>query len=502
VTSLTVSDRPSAQARTDALVLGIVSGAKGASLAAGHGLSAAGEEHVHAAMKTLSTKAKPEEIVRLTAVPEVAAGLVVLVGLGSAPTAGTAYELVTLRRAAGAATRALAGTAKVALRLPVDGPAQVGAVAEGALYGAYEFGAHRGKSAAKVPVKAVTVLAPSARDKRVKAAVRRVEVLASAVGYVRDLVNTAPNELYPETFAASVRERANGTSVKVAVMDEKALVKAGCGGIVGVGQGSARPPRMVTMTYAPAGAKAHLALVGKGITFDSGGLCIKPGASMVTMKCDMAGAASVAAAVQAVAELELPVAVTGYLCLAENMTGSLAQRPGDVVTMRGGRTVEIINTDAEGRLVLADGLVLAGEQKPDAIIDIATLTGAAVVALGDRTAAVMANDDGFRRRVCEAAADAGEEMWPMPLPEETRPKLDSLVADIKHTADRAGGMLTAASFLKEFIAAGDGEQDQIPWAHIDIAGPAYNDHGPHGYTPKGGTGFGTRTLVALVEAHA
>ena len=240
-------------------------------------------------------------------------------------------------------------------------------------------------------------------------------------------------------------------------MDEKALAKAGCGGIIGVGQGSVHPPRIVTMTYKPAratGRTPHLALVGKGITFDSGGLCIKPATGMVTMKSDMAGAAAVAAAILVIAELGLPVDVTGYLCLAENMPSSLAQRPGDVVTMRGGKTVEIINTDAEGRLVLADGLVLAGEQKPDAIVDIATLTGAQVMALGMRTGGLMGNDDAFRDTVRAAADDAGEAMWPMPLPEELRAGLDSLVADLKHTGERHGGMLTAALFLREFVHRG------------------------------------------------
>ena len=211
------------------------------------------------------------------------------------------------------------------------------------------------------------------------------------------------------------------------------------------------------MTYKPARATArtpHLAFVGKGITFDSGGLCIKPATGMVTMKSDMAGAAAVAAAILVIAELGLPVAVTGYLCLAENMPSSLAQRPGDVVTMRGGKTVEIINTDAEGRMVMADGIVLAGEKRPDAIVDIATLTGAQVMALGMRTGGLMANDDGFRDTVRAAADDAGEAMWPMPLPEELRAGLDSLVADLKHTGERHGGMLTAAAVPARVRARG------------------------------------------------
>ena len=249
------------------------------------------------------------------------------------------------------------------------------------------------------------------------------------------------------------------------------------------------------LNYTPARPKATIALVGKGITFDSGGLCIKPAASMLTMKSDMAGAAAVAATVLAIAELGLPVAVTAYLGLAENMPSSTAQRPSDVVTMRGGKTVEILNTDAEGRMVLGDCIALASETSPDAIVDVATLTGAQVVALAN-TAAVMGNDDDFRTRVIEAAAAAGEAMWPMPLPKELRPALDSINADLAHKGGTEGGMLTAGIFLGEFVGEG------IPWSHIDIAGPSFNDKAANGYEPKGGTGFAVRTLISLVESYA
>ena len=254
------------------------------------------------------------------------------------------------------------------------------------------------------------------------------------------------------------------------------------------------PPRIVTMSWAPASPVATVALVGKGITFDSGGLNIKPSTGMVTMKCDMAGAAAVAATVLAVAELGLPVAVTGYLCLAENMPSGSAQRPSDVVVMRDGTSVEILDTDAEGRMVLGDGLCLASEKSPDWVVDIATLTGAQVVALGTEIAGVMGNDDAFRDRVVDAAGTAGEGAWPMPLPVELRAKLDTPTADIAHKGDRDGGMLTAGLFLKEFVGEG------IPWAHVDIAGPAFSTTGPKGHVPKGGTGFGVGTLLALVES--
>ncbi|MGZ4685495.1 leucyl aminopeptidase [Oryzihumus sp.] len=501
MTTLTVSDRPASDLKVDALVLATVKADSGAALAPGHGLPKATGEHLTNALKALSAKGTPDEVIKLPAVPGVAAPLVVLTGLGAAP-ARAAWDHEVLRRAAGSATRALGGVAKVGLALPGADAAAVGAVSEGALYGAYAFAGHRSQPATTTPPGALTVLTGEARDKDVKAAVKRASALAQARAYARDLVNTAPNLLYPQTFADSVKERAAKTDVKVSVLDEKALLKGGFGGIMGVGQGSANPPRIVTMTYAPSKARAHIAFVGKGITFDSGGLCIKPPASMLTMKSDMAGAAAVAAAVLAAAELQLLVAVTGYLCLAENMPGGNAQRPGDVVTMRGGKTVEIIDTDAEGRMVMADGLVLAGEKKPDAILDIATLTGAQQIALGNRVAAVMANDDTLRDLVRAAGNSTGDALWPMPLPADMRPNLDSQIADIAHKGDKFGGMLTAGIFLGEFIPQQDKSEARIPWAHLDIAGPSFNESGPWGYTHKGATGFGVATLVAVLERYA
>ena len=281
------------------------------------------------------------------------------------------------------------------------------------------------------------------------------------------------------------------------MLDEKALAKGGFGGIVGVGQGSAHAPRLVSLSYKPAKAKHHLALVGKGMTFDSGGLDIKPANNMANMKSDMAGAAAVAGAVLAIAELGLPIQVTGWLGLAENMPSGTAQRASDVVTMRNGMTVEILNTDAEGRMVLGDAMCAAGEEGPDTIVDIATLTGAQVVALGHEVAAVMGNDDDFRTRVCSAGDDMGEDLWPMPLPPAYCKALDTEVADIAHKAGPAGGMLTAGLFLKEFVPEVGG--DRIPWAHVDIAGPSFNEQAPRGVAPKGGTGFGVATLVRLAE---
>ncbi len=331
--------------------------------------------------------------------------------------------------------------------------------------------------------------AKAARD-----AAERARVLATSVHLVRDLVNAAPNDLYPEAFAGAAKDAAKGTGVKVTVLDDKALASGGYGGLVAVGQGSVRGPRLVKVAWSPSKPAAKVALVGKGITFDSGGISLKPPTSMVAMKSDMAGAAAVLGTVLAAARLKLPVAVTGWLCLAENMPSGTAQRPSDVITIRGGKTVEVLNTDAEGRLVLADGLVAAIEEKPDVVLDVATLTGAQMVALGARVSAVMGTDD-VRDEVVAAAGRAGEQFWPMPLPAELRESLSSKVADIANIGERHGGMLVAGLFLKDFVGS-------TPWAHLDIAGPAFNEASAFGYTPVGGTGIAVRTLLGLVEARA
>ncbi|WP_026533522.1 leucyl aminopeptidase, partial [Arthrobacter sp. H41] len=409
------------------------------------------------------------------------------------------------RRAVGAAIRQLAGLETVVVALPSPSVAEAAAVAEGAALGAYDYEGYRsgiGADGAAAPkkdtgaVRNVIVHCECAQDPTLQDALRRATVLGRNVNATRSLVNQPPSHLYPETFAQAAKDLAKGLPVKVTVMDEKRLERDGYGGILGVGKGSSRPPRMVKVEYSPAKSKVHLALVGKGITFDSGGLSLKPAAGMQTMKLDMAGAAVVLNTLLAVAELGLPAKVTAWLCLAENMPSGTAQRPEDVLTIFGGRTVEVLNTDAEGRLVLADGLAAASEEAPDAIIDIATLTGAQMIALGTRVSGVM-GDDGVRDAVKAAADRAGEQFWPMPLPEELRPSLDSQVADIANIGERNGGMMTAAVFLREFVGQVDGEK--IPWAHLDIAGPAFNEGSAYGYTPKSGTGVGVRTLLAYIE---
>jgi leucyl aminopeptidase len=372
----------------------------------------------------------------------------------------------------------------------------VQAVTEGGLLGGYAYDTYLAKK--HQPIGELVIVSELARAKDAKAALATAVTTAEAVNFCRDLVNTPPNDLYPESFADELKSRSKGTGVRVSITDEKALTDKGYGGILGVGKGSARGPRLVTMTYRPAKARAHIALVGKGITFDSGGLSLKPANSMVTMKCDMSGAAAVAAATFAIAELGLPIRVTSYACLAENMPSGKATRPGDVLTMYGGKTVEVLNTDAEGRLVLADGITTANKVKPDLIVDVATLTGACVVALGTKVSGVFSNDEELLKEVPEIASAAGEQMWPMPIPDELYDKVRTTkIADLsQHNPDAWGGALYAAAFLREFVAKG------TDWVHLDIAGPAFNEGGPFGYTPKGGTGTAVRTLIALARERA
>jgi len=318
---------------------------------------------------------------------------------------------------------------------------------------------------------------------------------------VRDLINTPPSHLTPDSFTkklAAVVKSAGGakSGLKIQIWDEKQLKAQGFGGIIGVGQGSANPPRLLHISYTPKGKAAKCyAFVGKGITFDTGGLALKPAAGMEAMKSDMSGAAAVSAAVIAIAELKLNVAIESWAPLAENMPSDTATRPSDIITIFGGKTVEVLNPDAEGRLVLADALMKAqnSKNKLDGIIDVATLTGAQVVALGTRTSAVMTNNQEFSDDFLAVAAQCGEQFWPMPLPEELRASLDSPVADLANIGDRMGGMLVAGLFLKDFV------NPELPWLHLDIAGPAYNEAKPHGYTPVGGTGIALRSLVTLAE---
>jgi leucyl aminopeptidase len=405
-----------------------------------------------------------------------------------------------LRRAAGAGVRHVASLAEtgglsVAVSLGVVSSDQLAAVAEGALLGSYDYEPISAEQAKGDMVEAITVI--NSGDVKDSDTAASAKAVAQAVVTVRELVNLPANLLYPESFAEQVRNLVNGSKITVDVLDETALSEGGYGGLMAVGGGSYRPPRLVRLGYSPRGAKFHLALVGKGITFDTGGLNLKPAEGMYTMKCDMAGAATVLVAVHAIAQLGLKIRVTAYGALAENMPSGSAYRPSDVLTIYGGKTVENGNSDAEGRLVMADALARANEDQPDLVVDVATLTGACVVALGERTTGLMTTDDATADLLLDAAETAGEDVWQLPIPKEIRGKLESKVADLRSTgSDRWAGALVAAAFLREFVA------DGTPWAHLDIAGPAFFDGKPYGYVASGGTGVGVRTLIALARSRS
>jgi len=490
MTTLTLRTASPTTVKADAVVIGVQS--DGDRLSVADGAQAVSDGFGSGFTSTLASiggSGKPGDVSKLAGAPATKANLVVAVGIGDVDK----LDLDSLRRAAGAAVRAATGVKTIALALPADTDDRLRAIVEGALLGGYAYDRYLGKKSERISE--IIVLTERARTKSAAAVAASAQTVAEAVNFARDLVNMPPNDLYPQSFAEELQTRVKSTKSKVSVtvLDDLALTTKGYGGLLGVGKGSVRQPRLAKLSYRPARPKAHIALVGKGITFDSGGLSIKTGNGMMTMKCDMAGAAAVSAAVLAIAELGLPIRVTGYACLAENMPSGGATRPGDIITIFGGKTVEILNTDAEGRLVLADGIATANRDKPDLIIDVATLTGACVVALGRNTSGVFSNDDDLHRELPQVAERAGEQMWAMPIAEEMREKVRTTkIADLsQHNPEPWGGAMYAAAFLREFVA------DGIPWAHLDIAGPAFNEGAATGYTPKGGTGTAVRTLVQL-----
>ena len=487
---LTVSTADARSTAADALIIGVTEDTAGPVPAHGsEDVNAALDGTLAATLTALGATGKQDELTKIASAGALAAPLIVAVGLGPGDQDGERARLESLRRAAGAAVRALNGTARsIALSLPARDEAETEAVALGALLGRYSFTRYRsspnGSAAAGHPD--LTVLSS------VGAAAGRARELADAMTLVRDLVNTSPADLYPETFAAEAKRVAVAAGLEIEVLDHVALAGGGYGGITAVGQGSVHPPRLVRLSYRHPEASKTIVYVGKGITFDSGGLSLKPPKSMETMKSDMAGAGAVLGALQAIAALRPAVNVVGYLAMAENMPSSTAQRPSDVITIFGGKSVEVLNTDAEGRLVLADALARSAQDAPDLVIDVATLTGAQLIALGPRISGVMGSDEDVAGAIAATARDAGEQAWPMPLPPELRKGLDSPVADLANvTGERHGGMLVGGLFLKEFVP------DGVRWAHVDIAGPAFNEGEPYGYTPKGGTGAAVRMLVQV-----
>ncbi|GGY12749.1 leucyl aminopeptidase [Streptomyces tanashiensis] len=497
MTALTLSTAGAATLRADALVVGLAKSGKALVVAPGaEAVDKAFDGRLAAVLETLGASGAEGEATKLPSPAGLKAPVVLAVGLGAAPEDGESFDSETLRRAAGTAARTLTGTKKAAFALPILAAEDAAAIAEGALLGAYAYTAYQENADAKKPLAEVALLGAKPRDKAYKAAAERAQAVAEEINRARDLINQPPNDLTPAAFAAAAQAAGKEHGLKVQVLDEKALTKGGFGGILGVGVGSVNPPRLVRIAYTHPKAEKTLALVGKGITYDSGGISLKPAGHNETMKCDMSGAAAVFSSVVAAARLGLEVNVTGWLALAENMPSGSATRPGDVLRMYSGKTVEVLNTDAEGRLVLADALTKASEEHPDAIVDVATLTGAMVLALGNRTFGIMANDDDYRTAIHEIADEVGEQSWPMPLPADLRKGMDSPTADIANMGERMGGGLVAGLFLQEFVGEG------ITWAHLDIAGPAFHEGAPYGYTPKGGTGSSVRTLVKLAERTA
>lgn len=424
--------------------------------------------------------------------PEVTELPLAVVGVGAKPTA------LDVRNAVGTALRSLTGFATVSVALAPGLEQFAEAAAEGAVLGGYRFDTYR---ADQGKARAASVLLHVEID---DAALARATAVGEAIALVKDLVNVPAEWQSPAQLADSAAESVAGLDdVTVEILDENALAEQGFGGILGVAKGSDRPPRLVRIDYAPADAGRHIALVGKGITFDTGGLSLKPAAAMVGMKFDMAGAATSLAALRAIATLRLPVRVTAWMCITDNMPSGRAIRPGDVLRMLDGTTVEVLNTDAEGRLVLADGLVAASRENPDVIIDVATLTGAIIQALGHRHTGVFGDDDTVAEFL--AAADSVDEAaWHMPLPAHMEESLESPIADLQNVnmSDRTGGASYAGLFLQRFVGRVSDEADaaRIPWVHLDIAGSGEHGGAAYGFTEKGPTGAMVRSIIAFAEA--
>ena len=447
-----------------------------------------------AGLKTLNLKALGVSgAYEATSRVSVGSSVVGLIGIGD----GLSTH-AKAREVGGAIGRAFKDAKSIVIDIPISSSEIAVALLEGIAIVQYEYTTY--KSGEKKPAALKNVHLVSSKNVS-KSDLDRVRILSEALNQTRDLVNAPGNDLYPAKMAEIVKSQSKIPGVSVEIWDEKKLAKEKCHGILAVGQGSVRGPRLVKITYSPAKAKAHLALVGKGITFDTGGISLKPSTGILGMKYDMAGAATVAQAAFAIARLSLPIKVTAFMCIAENMPSGSATRPNDVITFRNGKSVEVTNTDAEGRLVLADGLILASELKPDLIVDVATLTGAARVALGNRYTGLM-GDDKSVAVLEKAASAAGELVWHMPLAEELLELIKSDIADLMNSrvGNPSGGMLVGGLFLREFIGMATAKgKDRLNWAHLDFATAANNDLAPYGYAVKGATGSMVRTLVTVAE---
>ncbi len=420
---------------------------------------------------------------------KIGAKRVLLLGLGDK----LRFSSGTVRKAANITARKLRAAASHVTFGPEfnGGKGYIAALAEGVMLGAYGFDKYKTKNGEEGGIENVVIVSESMKDRRFEDEIFEAKAISESTCLARDMVNEPPVYMTPSRLADIASAVADEGGMRCEIFDLEEIKRRGMEGIAAVSRGSAEPPRFIHLTYEPRRKpKASLAVVGKGITFDSGGLCIKPADSMRTMKMDMAGAAAVLGIMKAVACLKPSVKVHGLISTCENMTGPAAYKPDDVIRAYNGKTIEVINTDAEGRIVLSDALSYAVNLKVDEIIDLATLTGACMVALGTYTAGVMGNSQKLIDRIIKAAGGAGEKMWQLPMDEELRPEIKSDVADMKNVGSRWGGAITAAMFLENFVGNTD-------WAHIDIAGPAYNEKESN-WSPKGGTGFGVRTLVSYI----
>jgi leucyl aminopeptidase len=448
------------------------------------------------AYKDAKLTGKRGEVLRVPSLDAVEANGILLIGVGKRADATPD----ALRRAIGKVAPTLAKQRRVATTLPQILPraadAALQATAEGLLLGSYRFDRYKSNANGNRPVlEQVTLLGSGRSDARgAKRALDRAQVISESVEWARDLVNTPALEATPDYLAKEAQRMGKETGLRVKIWKKAELERGGMGGILGVGRGSVNEPRMIELEYSGGGRGAPIGISGKGITFDSGGLSIKDAKNMETMKCDMAGAAAMLATMRTIAVLKPRVNVIAAIPSSENLPSGSSIRPGDILRHRGGKTSEVLNTDAEGRLVLADALAYLAEKKPRVIIDAATLTGACMVALGDQITGVMGNDERLIDDLIEAGDRVGEPMWELPLYREYKSQIESNVADVKNIGERWGGAITAALFLAEFV--GD-----IPWAHLDIAGPAFTERGGD-YTPKGGTGVPVRTMVEYILAQA
>ncbi len=486
MTTFSYSTDAPATVKAGVLVLPMFLGPKGP--LPGPGVKEVGLEQAYRDAKLTGKKLENLLVVRRDG-DRFAAGAVLLVG------AGDKAQLTSnvIRRVLGRASSALPRFGTVATTFPqaITGKGAADAVqaaVEGIVLGTYRFDRYKTAGSETKALTRITVLGSARADAKVaRDAVKRGQVVAEAVCWARDLVNTPAGDMPPAEIAREAQKMAREVGLRCKIWGKPELEKGGFGGILGVGAGSVNPPRLIELWYKGAGTETPIALTGKGIAFDSGGLSIKDAKGMETMKCDMGGAASILATMRVIAILKPKINVIAAIPSSENMPSGSATKPGDVLTHRGGTTSEVLNTDAEGRLVLADALAYLAEKKPKVIIDTATLTGACMIALGDQITGAMGNDDALFRDIGAAGDAVGETMWQLPLYGDYRRLIDSTVADVKNIGERYGGAISAAWFLAEFV--GD-----TPWIHLDIAGPAWADK-VSDLGPKGGTGVPVRTLV-------